>query len=156
MIEVIKKTLINVMVTTSAVLLLLPIVWVVYVIAKGADLPIWTVFISGGYPVRISTNTIYEIFIVNSLIHLGFLFTRKFESHYIVFEYLLDVSYTIIILVIFGIIFKWHHSTPVWLLALIGVLVYVFHVLMGIIRFNKDARDLNKLLIKRKQERQIL
>ena len=153
MIEVIKKTLINIMVTTSAVIMFLPVVGVavIAVAERKGILIILTAFINGDISGKISAGTIYEIFIVNSIIHFGFLLTRKFESSYVALEYLLDVGYTISVLVVFGLIFNWNSTIPLLFLAIMGVIVYSFNVLLGIIRFNKNAKELNELLQKRKE-----
>jgi len=151
MIEAIKKTIINSMITTCVVVMLLPVAWVALTVARGIDKPIFAALMSGDILVRISANTIYEIFLVNVIIHFGFFLTRKFESLYIVLEYLLDLGYTVLVLVLFGIVFNWYYAIPIWLLAIMGVLVYAFHVLIGILRLKKDANDLNGLLKKRKK-----
>ena len=151
MIEIIKKTIINIMVTTCAVLMLLPVAWVALTMARGIDKPILAVLMNGDILVRVSASVIYEIFLVNTIIHFGFFLTRKFKSPYIVLEYLLDVSFVVLVLVIFGIVFDWRLSIPIWLLVIMGVLVYAFHVLIGILRLKKDAEDLNVLLRKRKE-----
>lgn len=150
MIETIKKTIINIMVTTCAVLLLLPLWIIIQYINKPDTYILYNLF---EIQFKFAINT-YQILLANIVIHLGLLLTRKFESTYAVFEYLLDISYIILVLIVFGILFKWIYSTPIWVLAIMGVVVYIFNILLNFIRIKKDAKDLNSLLQKRKEKYQ--
>ena len=95
--------------------------------------------------------TFIQVFAVNIIIHCGLFFTRKFESRYAVLEYLLDLSFIIIVLFIFGLIFKWYPDSP-WILAIIAVAVYVLGLFTDIVRVSKDISDINALLKKRKEK----
>ncbi|WP_461256433.1 hypothetical protein, partial [Treponema sp. R80B11-R83G3] len=60
---------------------------------------------------------IFEIFAANIVIVLGLFLRGKFEIRYIILEYLVDISYIIAILVVFGLLFNWYSAIPVWLLV---------------------------------------
>jgi F0F1-type ATP synthase assembly protein I len=124
----------NIMVTTGAALMLLAI----FAVIKG-----------GKY---VFLETFFQIFGANIVIHLGLILTKKFESTYAVLEFLLDISYTIAVLVVFGIVFDWYSATPVWYLIIMAVVIYAFGAFINIIRIQKDANELNKLLQKRKNK----
>jgi peptidoglycan/LPS O-acetylase OafA/YrhL len=93
--------------------------------------------------------TVFEIFAANILIILGLFLRWKFEIRNIILEYLVDISYIIVVLVIFGLIFDWYSAIPVWLLVAMAVVIYIFAMIISVTRINKDAKELNKLLQKR-------
>jgi len=129
-----KRTIENIMTTTGSVLILLAI---------------FTVIFGGTY---IYARTFFEILGANTVIHLGLLLTRKFESRYVIFEFLLDITYTIAVLVVFGLIFDWYSSVPVWVLVIMAVVIYMFGFLIETVRTHKDAKEMDELLQKRKEK----
>ncbi len=131
----IRKTIVNTLTCTGAALILLAF---------------FTAVIGGR---SITVRTFFEILGVNALINAGLLLTHKFESVYEVLEFLLDISYIIVILLIFGFIFGWFSSIPVWYLIAMAVLIYVFALITNIIRIHKDAKEINDLLKKRKEQK---
>ena len=95
-------------------------------------------------------RSVFETLGASVIIHLGFLLTRKFESKYIALEALLDVSYVIIVLIIFGAIFNWfERGTPVWILVIMAVAVYSAGLFLSLYRVQGDINEINKLLKKR-------
>ena len=114
----------------------------------GAALVILAVF-SLLFKVEITfVPTVFEVFAANIVIILG-LFTRwKFEIRNIILEYLVDISYTIVVLVVFGLIFDWYSAIPVWLLVAMAVVIYIFAMIFTVTKIKKDAEELNKLLQK--------
>jgi F0F1-type ATP synthase assembly protein I len=133
----IKKIIIDIMVTTGSALMLLAVFAV----------------ISGGEYIYI--KTFFQIFGANVVIHLGLVLTKKFECTFAVFEFLLDISYTIAVLVIFGLVFDWYSSIPVWYLIIMAVVVYLFGLFINIVRIQKNADEFNKLLQKRKNKNNV-
>ena len=96
--------------------------------------------------------TVFEIFAANIIIILGLFLRWKFEIRNIIFEYLVDISYIILVLVIFGLIFNWYSAIPVWLLIAMAVIIYIFAMIISVTKINKDAKELNKLLQKRQKK----
>ena len=96
--------------------------------------------------------TVFEIFAANILIILGLFLLRKFEIRYIFLEYLIDITYTIAVLVVSGFIFNWYSAVPVWLLIVMAVVIYILAMTVFIIRFKKDTNEMNELLQKRKKK----
>lgn len=137
MINKIKKTIMDIMFTTCAALILLAVF----------------ALLNGGKAIFI--KTIFEILGANTVIFLGLTFTKKFESTYAVLEFLLDISYTIAVLVVFGIVFNWYSTMPVWYLIIMAVVIYIFGVFINIIRTQKDADELNKLLQEHKNKNNV-
>ena len=92
--------------------------------------------------------TIFEIFAANIVIILGLFLRWKFEIRNIILEYLIDISYIIAVLVVFGLVFDWYYAIPVWLLVVMAVVIYIFAMIFTVTKIKKDAEELNKLLKK--------
>lgn len=127
-----KKMIITIMASTGITLVALAIIGMLF----GAKF----LFIS----------SIFQSLGANIVINLGFLLTRKFESNYPSLEITLDISYTIIVLTIFGAVFDWFaNGTPIWLLVIMAVLIYLLGLLISLFRMREDINTINKLLQKR-------
>ena len=129
-----RKAIVNILATTGAALIIIAIIGV---ILEG----------------RFDQIQIYQFQVlgVNSLIHLGLFFTRKFECKYVVFEFLLDICYVITVLIVFGIIFEWF-AGRLWILAVMAVAIYALGLLIGMVRTREEADEINRLLQKRKEK----
>jgi len=118
----------------------------------GAALVILTVF-SLLFNVEISfVPTIFEIFAANIVIILGLFLRMKFEIRNLILEYLIDISYIIAVLIVFGLIFDWYSAIPAWLLLVMAVVVYIFATIFTVTKIKKDAEELNKLLQKHQKK----
>lgn len=127
-----KKIIINIMASTGITLVVLSIIGTLF----GANF----LFIS----------SIFQSLGANTVINLGFLLTRKFESKYTALEIALDISYTIVVLIIFGAIFDWFsNGTPIWILIIMAALIYLLGLLISLFRIREDINTINKLLRKR-------
>ncbi|MCL1955179.1 MAG: hypothetical protein FWF68_05845 [Spirochaetes bacterium] len=96
--------------------------------------------------------TIFEIFAANVVIILGLFLLEKFELRNIIMEYLVDISYIIVVLVVFGLIFNWYSAIPVWLLIVMAIGIYIFAMIFTVTKIRKDAKELNKLLQKHREK----
>ena len=96
---------------------------------------------------------VFQILGANTLIIFGLKLTSIFESTYAILEYLLDTGYTILVLFVFGLIFDWYSSIPIWGLILMGILVYIIGILINIPRSRKDLNEINRLLKKHKEKK---
>ncbi|MGL5437980.1 MAG: hypothetical protein ACRDBO_21805 [Lachnospiraceae bacterium] len=124
-----KKMIINIMASTGITLVVLAIIGTLF----GAKF----LFIS----------SVFQSLGANIVIHLGFLLTRKFESKYTVLDITLDIGYTIIVLIVFGAVFDWFtNGTPIWVLVIMAVLIYLLGLLMSLFRMREDISTINKLL----------
>jgi len=95
--------------------------------------------------------TIFEIFTANIVIILGLFLRWKLEIRNIILEYLIDISYIIAVLVVFGLLFDWYSAIPVWLLVVMAVIIYIFAMIISVTKINNDAKELNKLLQKHQE-----
>lgn len=94
-------------------------------------------------------SSVFQSLIANIIIHIGLLFTRKFESDYAILEYTLDISYTTAIVLISGFVFNWYSSTPMWMLITMSAVIYLIGILLNTIRIRQDISEINELLKKR-------
>jgi hypothetical protein len=139
----IKKILINILATTCFVQLLL----------------IFTPIIIDGASVQnvlenyIPVSVILQLLGVNTLLFSGLFFIHKLECKYAILEYLLDISYIIIVLLVYGVIFN-VFSGRSWILAIIAIVGYIFGLLTNMYRTKKNADELNDLLKKYKDAHQ--
>jgi hypothetical protein len=90
--------------------------------------------------------TVFQIFAANIVIILGLFLRGKFEIRNIILEYLIDISWIIAVLIVFGLIFDWYSAIPVWLLVVMAVVIYIFAMIFTVTKIKKDAEELNKLL----------
>jgi hypothetical protein len=130
----IKKIITNIMFVTGAALVILA----VFSVLLNAEIHF--------------VPTIFEIFAANIIIVFGLFLRWKFEIRNIILEYLVDISYIILVLVVFGLIFNWYSAIPVWLLVAMAVIIYIFTMIISVTKINKDAKELNKLLQKRQKK----
>jgi hypothetical protein len=89
---------------------------------------------------------VFEIFAANIIIVLGLYLRWKFEIRNLILEYLVDISFIIAVLVVFGLVFDWYSAIPVWLLVVMAVVIYMFATIFSVAKIRKDADELNKLL----------
>lgn len=94
-------------------------------------------------------NSVFQSFIANIIIHIGLLFTHKFESDYAILEYTFDIGYTILVVLVFGAIFNWYSSTPIWILIIMSITIYLAGILLSTIQIRQDIAEINELLKKR-------
>jgi len=131
----IKRTVNYTMFTTGAALVMLAVISVLF-----------------GVEIDYAT-TIIQIFAANIIINIGLALIWKFEIRYIILEYIIDVSYTIAVLVVFGAVFDWYSAVPVWLLAVMAVVIYTLAMIINITQSKKDTDEINELLQKRNEKR---
>ena len=133
MIEV-KKTITNTMFTTGASLVILAAFSMLF----GKEISYAPV--------------VLQIFAANIVINLGLFFLWKFEIRYQLLQYLLDVGYIILVLVVFGAVFDWYSTVPVWFLVVAAAVIYAFAAIISASKFRKDTEEINELLQKRKEK----
>jgi hypothetical protein len=118
----------------------------------GAALVILAVFFVLFDLEKIAVSTVFQIFGANIVINFGLLLTNKFECRYAIVEYLLDISYIIVVLVVSGAIFDWYSAIPVWVLVIMAVVIYALTIIISMNKLRNDTKEINKLLQKRKEK----
>lgn len=127
-----KKTISNTMFSTGAALVILA----VYFLVTGER--------------EMGIQRILEIFGANIVICFGIMFIAKIEIKNIILEYIIHVSYIIAVLLAFGAIFNWYSAVPAWLLVVMAVVIYAFVIVINVLKINKETKEINDLLQKRK------
>jgi len=125
-----KKTFVNLMLTT------------------GVSIVGLTLYFAIIHKDSVLVNTILELFGANTLIHLGLFLRSKFEIRNLILEHLIDISFVLIVLIAFGIIFKWFATVPIWILVVSGILIYIITSILTISKIKRDTREINSLLEK--------
>jgi len=122
---------------------------ILYVFAStGAVLFLLAAFVMFKDNKSINVNTIMEIIGANIVITIGLFLTNKIELHFVILEYLLDIIFMTVVIVVTGILFKWYSLISVWVPPVIVVVTYIIFNLLDIVRVHKDINDINKLLKK--------
>lgn len=127
-----KKISVNILCSTAITLLILTIL--------GA--------ISGARFLLI--NSVFQSFIVNIVIHIGLLFTHRFESSYAILEFMLDIGYMEAVVIILGAAFNWYGSTPIGILAIMTIIIYIVGVFLNLVQMRQEIEEINDLLRKQK------
>lgn len=91
-------------------------------------------------------ESIFQIFAANILIQIVLYLFRNFESQYFLVEICMEMGCVLLILIVFGFLFNWYSSTPIWVLMLIGVSVYLIGSLIDIFRVKNDVAYINRQL----------
>jgi uncharacterized membrane protein len=125
---------------------------VITLFTTGVSIVLSTVFLAvmGMYAVPI--HTVFEVFGANIVINMGLLLTRKIECRSLILEYVIDISYIIAVLVLFGALFGWYSAVPVYALVVMAVIVYILTLIFSAAKIKKDTDKINTLLRKRREK----
>lgn len=91
-------------------------------------------------------NTVFEVLAVNILLHLGLFIIHKFEFKYRIMEIFIENVFVIIIVVFWGEILGWFSSVPIWILIIMGIVIYLISLLLNLLQMRQDAKEINELL----------
>lgn len=131
-----KRNMVNVFATTGISLALLSVV---------------ALFYNAEY---LCLQTVFQVLGINIVIHLGFLFLHRLPIKSLVLGMALDVALIIGALLVFGAIFHWFTSTPVWVLIILGVVMYIVSLLLDLLEMKKEAGEINAIIRKRDGKRE--
>ncbi len=96
-------------------------------------------------------SSVYECLLVNIIIQIGMIFLQKIESKYFMVEVLLQNGFILFILILAGFLFRWYNSTPIWVIVLMGIVIYFISYFINLFRLNEDIAYINRQLKERKQ-----
>ena len=130
-----KKNIVNILATTGISLLLLSFVALAY------------------HAKCIYLGTVFQVFIVNAISHLGIFFSHKIELKNIYIETILEIIFIIGELFVFGRLFNWFTSISIGLLVIMGVMIYIVSLFLNLLQMKQEAKEIN-LLIKRRNKPQ--
>ena len=96
--------------------------------------------------------SVFETFAVNIVIHIGLLLVQNIECRYAAVEFVLDVGFVILVLIVCGTIFGWFTSTPIGLLAVMAIVIYLLSITLNLFRMQQEANEINALLQRRNKK----
>lgn len=99
-------------------------------------------------------SSVFESLLVNALIHMGLLLVSKLENKYYFVEVLYEVAYVFLVLIPAGYLFGWYSTTRLWIVMLMGVVIYVCGCFISIFRVTSDVTAINRQIqvLKQKEE----
>ncbi len=130
-----KRGFTNIFATTGLSLILLSII---------------AVFYSAEF---LCVKTVFQVFLLNVVVHLIFLLMYKIEIKYLVAEAALEIILTVAVALLFGAVFNWYTSTPLFVLVLMSMAIYVISIVLNILHMKQEANEINELIqiIKKEQ-----
>lgn len=96
--------------------------------------------------------TLFQTLGANLVIHLCLLLLHRIELKYPILEILLDISILIITLIVFGAIFGWFSSTPIWILIVMSFIMYGISLILNLMSMKKEAEKINALIQRRNRK----
>ena len=131
-IEKLKKLINIILFTTGAALVILAV---------------YTLFVGVDYNFG---HAVLQIFLGNIVITLGLFLLFKIEIRNLFLESIINISYIVIVLVVFRRIFGW--DVPIWFLVGMAAITYIFAMIIAVNRIKKDTKEINELLQKLKEK----
>ena len=126
-----NKLIVNTLATTGLSVVILATI----VLIRGSE-----VFIS---------RAVLSTFAANVLIHLGLQLTKLIDGKYYLIQAVLNITFTSVVLIVFGSIFDWFHATPPWVLVAMAILIHTVALLLDITYIKNEVNTINKLLAMR-------
>lgn len=123
-----KKSVIHIFATTGLSLVLLSVVAMLY----DAEF--------------LCVETVFQVFLLNVIVHLILLLMDKIEITYLAIEVAIEVILTVALSLLFGTIFHWYTSTPLFVLVLMTVAIYAVSIVLNILHMKQETDEINKLL----------
>ncbi len=130
-----KKQIVNILATTGISLLLLSVVALSF------------------HASCIYLETVFQAFGVNTITHLGIMCIKKIELKSIFTEMVLEITFIVCELLVFGRLFHWFTSLSFLLLSCMGVVIYIISLFLNLLQMKQEAKEIN-LLIKNRNKNQ--
>ncbi len=97
-------------------------------------------------------TSVFQTLEANVVIHIGLLFVQKMELKYTMLEGVLEIGIIIGVLIGSGAIFQWFSSTPVWVLIIMGIVIYIVSWALNLLHMKQEAQEINELIKKRNRK----
>lgn len=97
-------------------------------------------------------KTVFQVFLVNVVAHLILLLMYKIEIKYFAVEVAVEIVLTVALSLLFGAIFNWYISTPLFVLVLMSIAIYMISIILNILHMKREADEINKLIQNIKKE----
>ena len=96
--------------------------------------------------------SVFETFAANVIIHIGLLLVQNVGCRYAAAEFVLAVGFIILVLIACGAIFGWFASTPIWVLVVMALVIYLLSMTLNLFRMQQEANEINSLLQRRNKK----
>lgn len=126
-----KKNIVNILATTGISLLLF----------SAAAL-----FFHAKY---ICLETMFQIFSVNVITHLGIRFIQKIEFKNIYAEMALEIIFVVFEIFLFGRLYNWFLYISFVILVFMGFVIYIISFFLNLLQMKQEAKEINLLIKKR-------
>lgn len=123
-----KKGIVNIFATTGISLILLSIIATLY----SAEF--------------LCVKTVFQVFWVNVVTHFILLLMYKIEIKYFSIEVAIEIVLTVALSLLFGAIFNWYTSTPLFVLVSMSIAIYVISIVLNILHMKQEADEINSLI----------
>ncbi len=123
-----KRGVINIFATTGISLILLSVIATVY----SAEF--------------LCIKTVFQVFLVNVVAHLVLLLMYKIEIKHLIIEIIMEIVLIVTLPLLFGAIFNWYTSTPIFVLVPMSIAIYVLSVILNILHMKQEADEINELI----------
>lgn len=123
-----RKLIVNIFATTGISLILLSMI---------------ALFFHGTY---IWLQTIFQVWGINLIIHLGLICLSRLELKHNITEMVSDIALIISVLIISGFMFGWFTSTPIWILVIMGIVIYIVSAILNLLYMKREAEEINALI----------
>ena len=130
-----KKMIVNILATTGISLLLLAVVALFF------------------HASCIYLDTVFQACGVNIITHSGIVCIKKIEFRSILTEMILEITFIVCVLLVFGRLFHWFTSLSFLPLVCMGVIIYIISLFLNLLQMKQEAREIN-LLIKSQNRNQ--
>lgn len=98
----------------------------------------------------ICIETVFQILLSSLVINFILILLKHFESKFFLVELFAEIGSTLTVLIVAGYWFNWYESIPIWVLIIIGIVVYLVGCLIDMFHITNDIRFINNQLMKRK------
>ena len=130
-----RKNIVNILATTGISLLLLSVVALSF------------------HASCIYLETMFQAFGVNIITHLGIACIKKIELRNSFTEIVLEITFIVCELLVFGRLFHWFTSLSFLLLVCMGTVIYFISFFLNLLQMKQEAKEIN-LLIKNRSKNQ--
>lgn len=123
-----KKNIVNILATTGISLLLL----------SAAALSF--------HASCIYLKTVFQAFGINIITHLGITGIKKMELKSIVTEMVLEITFIVCEILVFGQLFHWFTSLSFLVLVCMGIIIYIISLFLNLLQMKQEAKEINLLI----------
>lgn len=97
---------------------------------------------------KIFISTVYQVLLVNIIIHTGLYLLYKIEIKYIFLEMALEYLLLNTLIISSGFVFNWYETVPFLAIIIIVLVVYIIVKIIDNENLNKKINDINSDIIK--------